>query len=265
MAQFGIDVSHHQNPAALDWARFNGVVDFVLARSSYGAQLRDRHCAQHIARARMIGAKVGIYHFFRDVHDVRAQWDLLRSVADQVGITDGDIVPAIDIERDPIPAPGRDVSPQWSGKCQELVNCVVEHFGDCIVYITQREFRMMGSPSWVLERPLWVAHYTGAAKPASPGNVEPTIWQHRVGPFDPNGPGGYVKARPELDQNRGLKPLPLVGRPSDSGIEELIEEHAADQGDVEHIDADAVMSLVARTIDDEKREFFEGDWFKKET
>lgn len=262
---YGLDLSHHQNPAALDWARFNGVVDFVIARSSYGAKLRDRHCAQHIARARAIGAKVGLYHFFRDIHDVRSQWDLLRSVADQVGITEGDIVPAIDIERDPMPSPGRDVSPQWSSKCQELVNCVVEEFGDCLVYITQREFRMMGSPSWVLERPLWVAHYVNAAKPASPANQAPHIWQHRVARFDPNGPGGHDKAHPELDQNRGLKPLPLVAHPSDSGIEELLEEQSIVHDEVDHIDEAAVMATVARTIDDEKREFFEGDWFKKES
>lgn len=224
--QYGIDVSHHQNPATLPWAKFEGAVQFVICRSGYGAQLRDRQVAGHAARARSIGAKVGLYHFYRSIHTVQAQWELLRSVADQIGLTDGDIVPAIDIERDPVPGPGREVHPSWSAPCHEFVDRIVEEFGNAMVYITQREWKMLGSPAWVLERPLWVAHYTNASKPATPNDVQATIWQHRVGRFDPKGPGGYDKEHPELDQNRALAPLPLMGPPSDHGIEDLLDRAA---------------------------------------
>lgn len=217
MTGYAIDVSHHQDPEALPWRRFEGHVDAVLVRACYGAELRDKHAHEHVRRARDIGAKVGLYMFFRNIHSVQKQFYLFRSVADSVGLRESDIVPVIDIEHDPIPKPGSDVSPSWSKPAQELCDRIRELYSDCMIYITQREWGMLGKPQWVLERPLWVAHYTHAVAPASPAGKPPVIWQHRVGPFVPNGPGGYDKSRPELDQNRILGPLPLITRkPPDS-------------------------------------------------
>jgi len=208
--RFGIDLSHHQNPAHLPWSRFEGTVDFVICRAAYGAGLRDRYMEEHVRRARAIGAKVGLYLFYRPIHSVLAHWDLFRTLAEQVKLGEGDLVPALDIEHDPLPEPGQDVSPAWSDACQELAGLMHEHYGDALIYITQREWGMMGRPEWVLARPLWVAHYTGAAKPASPNGVTPTIWQYRVGPFDPQAPGGFDSRRPEIDHNRALGELPLI-------------------------------------------------------
>jgi GH25 family lysozyme M1 (1,4-beta-N-acetylmuramidase) len=225
MTTFGIDLSHHQIAASQPWSRYEGKVDFVICRASYGGLLRDRQVVQHVQHARAIGAKVGLYQFFRPTQSVDQHWDQLRTVADLVQLGEGDIVPALDIEHDPLPRPtGISVSPEWSPKCEELVGRIVEAFGDAMVYITQREWGMLGRPQWVLDRPLWIAHYTGAPKPATPNNAEATIWQHRVGPFDPHGAGGYDNARPELDQNRGLKPLPLIGQVPDQGLEDLLDQ-----------------------------------------
>lgn len=212
MPGYGIDLSHWQAPASLPWRQFEGTVDAVIVRATYGAELRDRSTAEHVRRAREIGAKVGLYTFFRPIHSVQKQVDLFRSVADAVGTVEGDIVPALDIEADPFPAPGVPVAPAWSGPVYDFAERLRELYSDCIVYITQREWGQLGQPQWVLDRPLWVAHYTGASKPASPGDRTPFMWQHRVGPFVPNGPGGYDKAHPELDQNRILGPLPLIAR-----------------------------------------------------
>jgi hypothetical protein len=209
---YAIDVSHHQAPGSLPWASFAGRVDAVIARASYGSGLRDRHCVEHCNRARAIGAKVGVYHFYRPHQPVSAQWDLLRSQCDYVGLREGDIVPALDVEHDPIPAPGASVTPDWSAPAQELAALITATYGSCLVYITQREWGMLGRPQWVLDCPLWVAHYTGAATPATPGGRPAVMWQHRVGPFVHNGPGGYVKEAPVLDQNRILGELPLIAK-----------------------------------------------------
>jgi GH25 family lysozyme M1 (1,4-beta-N-acetylmuramidase) len=215
--QFGIDLSHHQNPASLPWSRFEGTVDFVICRAAYGAGLRDRQVEEHVRRARSIGARVGLYLLYRPLHSIAAQWDLFRCVADQVRLGEGDLVPALDVEHDPLPRPGVDVSGEWSGPCQELAARMRESFGRPLIYLTQREWSMMGKPGWVLEHPLWVAHYTGAARPATPNGVSPTIWQYRVGPYDPQAPGGYDSQRPELDHNRALSGLPLIeSRSADS-------------------------------------------------
>lgn len=212
MIGYALDLSHHQNPATLPWDTFAGKVDAVIARASYGSELRDRHCVEHINRARSLGAKVGVYHFFRPHQPVSKQWGMFRSQCDYVGLREGDIVPALDIEHDPLPKPGLPVTPDWSGPAQELSALIGATYGECMIYITQREWVMLGKPQWVLDRPLWVAHYTGAPKPATPGGRPSVLWQHRVGPFVPNGAGGYVKDAPVLDQNRILAPLPLIAK-----------------------------------------------------
>jgi hypothetical protein len=212
MIGYGIDVSSFQSPSVIDACA--GKVDFVICRAAYGTS-QDKRVIDHAARVRTIGAKLGLYTFFRDFQPVADQWDALRRVADAIKYREGDIVPALDIERDPFPAPGRDVSPAWSDAAEEFVGRAVAEYGEALVYITQSEFKQLGSPSWVLARPLWVAHFTSAPKAASPGGVEPTIWQHRVAQFERNGPGGYDKKHPDLDQDRLLQPLPLIGAKPD--------------------------------------------------
>jgi len=236
MAKFGIDLSHHQVSAFQPWDKYAGKVDFVICRASYGGLLRDREVQAHVKHARAIGAKVGLYQFFRPGQSVQQHWEQLRAVSDLVGIGDGDIVPALDIEHDPLPKPkGVDVSPAWSAPCEELVCRMVDTFGDALVYITQREFGLLGKPAWVLERPLWVAHYTTATSPATPGDVGATIWQYRVAPFDPNGVGGLSKLHPDLDHNRALKDLPLIGKLADAGLDDLRDEAAAKQQETSFI------------------------------
>jgi GH25 family lysozyme M1 (1,4-beta-N-acetylmuramidase) len=210
MKQYGVDVSHHQQPSALPWAKFAESSSFCIVRSSYGT-MRDRVTVDHVKHARAAGLRVGCYHFFRPSQDPSDQLAIFRSQLELAGITTGDIVPALDIEADPLPAPGLAVAPIWQAGVRFLLEHLVDQYGDALVYITQREFGMLGSPTWLLERPLWIAHYTGAAKPATPANHPATIWQHRVGPYDPDGPGGYDKAHPLLDQNRLLGTLPLIG------------------------------------------------------
>jgi lysozyme len=232
---YGIDVSHHQSPGALPWARIAQRSSFAIVRGSYGT-MRDRATVEHVRRARGAGLRVGLYHFYRPSQPVKDQLAVFRAQLEAASISVGDVVPAIDVELDPFPKE-TPVTPAWQGSILEFVDAMVSDFGDCMVYITQREFNMLGAPAWLLSRPLWVAHYTGAAKPATPGNKSATIWQHRVGPYDPDGAGGYVKERPELDQNRLLGTLPLIGAgvPSpaeplppelddghDEGLEELI-------------------------------------------
>ena len=219
---YGIDVSHFQTP--LQVKACAGKVSFVMVRASFGSALKDDRCVEHVRAARSIGAKVGLYHFFRPSQSVRDQFAVLCEMAELAGIGEGDIVPALDIERDPfddtIPdhPHGRDVDPSWSEPAMYLSDMIVERFGDCIAYVTHREWAAMGSPDWVLDRPLWTAHYTSAAAPSTPGGKQATIWQHRVGLFDPNGPGGYFEHdRPQIDQSRLYLPLSLITRPKLSG------------------------------------------------
>jgi hypothetical protein len=211
MIGYGIDLSHHQAPDALPWETYRGRVDAVIVRATNGTTL-DRESTRHTAKARGIGATFGLYTFFRHEQAVADQFAALRVIADACRLGPGDIVPALDIEDDP---PNHSlIDPSWAAKAEELAGHIVDEWGGCIVYVTQRDWGRLGKPEWVLHLPLWVAHYTAAAKPASPAGMAPVLWQHRVGPFNPLGPGGVfavLPGNPQVDQSRILAPLPLVG------------------------------------------------------
>jgi hypothetical protein len=208
---YGIDISHHQNPATLPWDRIAASSSFCICRATYGAR-RDRHVAEHMRRARSVGLQVGLYAFFRPSQPVVDQIAAFRAAAQAAGYQHGDIIPALDVEADPVPTM-QHVTPAWEPGVRQFADALAREFGALpLIYITQREFGMLGKPTWVLDHPLWVANYTAAAKPATPGNQPWTIWQHRVAPYDPKGAGGYDKARPELDQNRAAGPLPFAQR-----------------------------------------------------
>ena len=207
---YGIDLSHWENPDTLPWETFRGKVDFVIARACYGSKLDDR-CVEHVKRARAIGAKVGVYAFFRPSEPVEAQHKAFVIMMLGAGIGPDDIRPTIDIEADTYPTL-QPVTPAWSAPTEDFANRLTTLFGRPIIYQTHREWLEMGSPAWVLEHPLWVAHYVDHA-PATPGDRPATIHQHRVGPFDPTGPGGsFPVGNPQIDQNRLLLPLPLIER-----------------------------------------------------
>lgn len=269
---YGVDLSHHQNPATMPWDTIATTSSFCIVRATYGAGLRDRQCAEHVRRARAVGLQIGLYHFYRPSQNAKDQILAFRAAAQAARYEPGDIVPALDIEADPIPTM-QHVSPAWQEGVLRVLDAMVGDFGNALVYITQREFGQLGKPAWILERPLWVAHYTGAARPATPGNKPALIWQHRVGPYDPQGPGGYtdVKGTLQLDQNQAYGPLPTsshvpwgmvspdpdprgISVPAgdgddDAGWDEATALALAAQGAVDASHADGMREMTGHEID----------------
>jgi glycosyl hydrolase family 25 len=209
---FGVDLSHHQSPKAMPWGLISQSSSFAIVRASYGV-MPDRVTKEHMARARDAGLAIGTYHFFRPSQAWSDQLSVFRAVVDGAGYGIGDILPALDIESDPVPKPGTPVSTAWQAGVSAMLDAFSDIFGGAIVYITAREFAMLGSPEWLLDFPQWTAHYTTASKPATPGKRPWLIWQHRVGAYDPAGPGGYYQAPLQLDQNRISAPLPRISWP----------------------------------------------------
>lgn len=201
----GIDLSHHQNPSAMPWVSFAETSHFAIVRATYGSH-RDRMTGEHIARARGVGLKVGLYHFFRPTESATDQMAAFQAVSDRCGIGPGDIIPALDIEADG----KREVTPDWGIKAHALCDVLARRFGDCLIYITQRDWALLGKPEWVLQRPLWVAHWTTAKQPATPAKKPWTIWQYRVGPYRPGGTGGYHQ--PAFLDHNWCERLPLIAQ-----------------------------------------------------
>jgi len=239
---YGIDLSRHQDPTTLPWATFQGKVDFVIVRANYGTKL-DASAKEHIRRARDIGAKVGLYSFYRPGQSWIDQASALESVADSVKLTSGDIVPSLDIEDDPFSMP-KEVSPAWEDGCRRIIERWCDLYGDAMVYINQRLWTSLGRPEWVLHRPLWVENYK-IIEPASPAGMPPTVWQHRIDLFEQYGPSTAPEPPPPgtIDQNLLLLPLPLVGcRPTDDDqarVQALVAENlrrVVEEPDIEELD-----------------------------
>lgn len=207
----GIDVSHWQDPALLNWTQIAQSSQFCIARATNGTR-RDDRCAEHIRRARGAGLKVGLYHFFQHEQAASEQATAFLEVADLCELGPGDIIPFLDIEDDP---PAR-VSPLWSVAASEVAITLSRSFGNCGVYTTQADWVQLGRPEWLPVRPIWCAHW-GAPSPATPGSRAWSIWQYRVGkylpgaPHDRNGP----TLPGALDHNWATAPLPLIGESED--------------------------------------------------
>lgn len=223
---YGIDVSHHQYPAAVPWAKIAETSSLCIVRASYGT-MKDRQTVEHVKRARGAGLAVSLYVFFRPSQPWEAQLDVFRSVAHAADFGPGDVCPALDVEADPLPHM-TPVSPAWQEGVRAMLEAFKADHGGALCYITQREFGHFGKPDWLFDlASIWCAHYTAAPKPATPANRPAVLWQHRVGPYDPSGPGGYFAGgSPQIDQNRILGSLPMIraafaGEPIDApGTEE---------------------------------------------
>jgi len=190
----GIDISHWQDAERIDWAKLRETHQFVICRAAYGT-MRDREVVEHVRHARREAFSIGLYQFFRACQDVQKQFDVLRVVDDDCGYESGDIVPGMDVEDDPgAPLGQRSVRPEWSAPAEQLSTLLVEQYGNASNYLTQRDWVRLGRPGWVLDRPLWVAHWTEHPEPATPNDEAWAMWQHRVGKL----PGVYPG---DLDQN----------------------------------------------------------------
>jgi len=198
---YAIDVSHHQSPSALDWAGMRAAgCDLCIVRLTYGTK-KDALAKEHAKRARDAGFAIGAYAFARPTEPVADQFQAFWEAAGAIGYGKvEDVIPALDIEDD---TPARPIGPEHAAFFEEFAALLKATQG-CYAYITQRDWTRLGKPDWVLRLPLFVAHYAAPSRPepATPNGMPWCIWQHRVGPFEINGPSGYDQIHPLLDQSR---------------------------------------------------------------
>lgn len=211
----GIDISHHQSPATLPWEQIQASSQFVIVRATYGTTA-DRETVSHVAKARALGLKVGLYHFFRPSQPWQAQLDAFLRVAEAARYGPGDLVPAVDIELDPLPAPGAAPDPSWNGPLSALTAALAQRFGSALLYFSPSAWTSLGKPEWLRSYPLWIAQWKKAQEPRWPP-VEPklpdgldwTLHQYGVGLYEAQGGLQDPMASGAIDHNRA-RSLPLI-------------------------------------------------------
>lgn len=166
----GVDVSHHQPPARINYA---AIPDFLVARASYGSR-PDAQFLEHIKRTRDAGKLVGAYHFFRQTQPVGAQLDCFLEQMGRAGIGEGDLIPTLDLEYNVYD--GKIDDTLWHNQAREIAGTLAAMYGTCYVYGSSYEI-LMHAGEWPLQHPLWVAHYRGASNFRGPSVQAPWDWE----------------------------------------------------------------------------------------
>lgn len=230
---YGIDVSHYQAPEHTPYA----ACDFVFVKASEGVTI-DSSAYKHVENVRKAAKVLGIYHFFRRDQDFAAQAKCFLNAAEALHLGPGDLYPAIDMEQHKGLLPNNG----WNHPAEAVAQAIEAKFGACIVYCNMRDFHLLGSPKWILDRPLWHAQWPLHIEDFS-APKDPVLWQHRVGPFEYNGPCGSFDAELEFDQNHLM-------------VEDIREIQILSPEDKKKYDEE-VKALVAKTEADEMREKLE--------
>ncbi len=217
----------------LDASSVQGVLDipaldaagcrFVIAKCQTGNAGKDPCFERNIAAARAQGWTVGAYHFLFPLPHL----DPVKQAegffaASQLGASDGELPPSLDLEW-PDPDAGfakwgctpSQVS-DWSRRCAERVT---ELFGRRPLIYTYPYFMAKlhtADVSWLADYPLWIASY-GGAKPTVPKPwADWTMWQ-----YDGNG-GARMPNGGDADfdyfngDETALREFCRVSKPADS-------------------------------------------------
>jgi GH25 family lysozyme M1 (1,4-beta-N-acetylmuramidase) len=164
----GADVSGYD--PGINWSAYNW--DFVYIKATEGTTYRSPAWVSwgYPAQARGRGIHVGAYHYAHPGNAV-AQVRFMRSV---VGVLQpGDLRPVLDIEGSgwsSSNAPG--FAAAFIAECRNQFGCAPTVY--CSASFFNNELR--GGSGWkAADVPVWVAHYTSAARPAMSGWK---VWQY---------------------------------------------------------------------------------------
>ena len=176
---WGVDVSVYQEPSDIPED-----VDFAVVRATYGVRA-DKDAARHVEHCRARNIRVALYHFVRPDQDQQAQLEAFESVADACSLSWGDGIPWLDVEAYPIGG-GRWEQPMrsWVPVLERLHELFRDRWGLVGQYDTQRDWTLLGRPSWMIDVPRWAAHWrTSHGEIATPGGNPWEMHQYRVGPY----------------------------------------------------------------------------------
>lgn len=181
----GLDISHHQKPASLDWQKLGRAGSrFAIARATYGVK-PDATFQRHVRKAIGSGQVGGSYHFLRynSSQPAEAQAEAFLEALEPVSDLLADMLPpALDLEDNRYDEQIDTAADRR--KYRKMVNTwlriVEKELGQtCIIYTRANFFDdAIGDVPGFGIRPLWVAHYTSRPSPNIPKAWDRhTFWQ----------------------------------------------------------------------------------------
>ncbi len=194
----GVDVAKWQSPELMDYNQLAERFDFLIARACYGIT-KDPTWKRHIERADKAGMLVGGYMWYRQDEPWKKQLEVFLEQMDRLNIGTGDIVPAVDLEV-PLKKYGPLLPERYNTDARQMCAELADAYGGCMVYTNPNTIALMGSPTWLNDYPLWIAHQTDASEPDA--RADWSIWQYAAEPVQ-----GF--SGPKMDVNRARK-VPLI-------------------------------------------------------
>ena len=181
-----VDVSDYQKPSEVPWSDSRIAGGYVKLSEGVTAE---KYSNAHVKSMTLAGKPFGGYHFFIPTDDPQLQWQTFAKQATAVGYGQGDLIPALDIERCITRGKWQEADKSWCPTIAALVALMVGGFGDVEIYCGWATFIQLGAPSWMIKHRLWVPFVSvpGQAPPAScrksPAGKPADIWQFMWGPL----------------------------------------------------------------------------------
>lgn len=221
----GVDVSHYQ--PNIDWATVHKTQNFAYSKATEGTKYKDNTFAKNYQGMKSAGMKRGAYHFFRASKDAVAQADFFAATILAQGFDAGsDLAPMLDVEVTDGVSPAEVVS-----GVRAFLGAAQKKLGVTLVLYTGPSFwtSTLGNPD-LSSNPLWIAHYTKAAKPKIPSHWSSySIWQ-----FSEHVPVAGIPAA-GVDGDRwvssSVKNPPDAGTPDANGTSSCADAGGTDGGD----------------------------------
>ena len=182
----GVDVSHYQKPGLVPWN--DSRIGFGYVKFSE-ATFQDSGAQSHVTAITAAGKMLGGYHFFEPDIDQVEQLATFVMAAEKLGYGQGDLIPGLDVERCITRGKWENAEPSWNTALEALAEGLAGKFGDVLIYCGWATFIQLGSPSWLLERRLWVPYVSVDGYPPpttchkSPGGKAPDLWQFLWAPM----------------------------------------------------------------------------------
>lgn len=171
----GIDVAAYQPNTDWHTVKEHGDKSFVIVKATEGYHWTNPFFASDWNSLRIKGFVRGAYHYFRALQDPMSQVDHFLNVAPTEV---NDLPPVVDVESTFNTSATRD---QWVDGLRTWLTLVEQHtHRRPMIYSRANMLDLLDPPADFRCYPLWVAHYTDAARPNMPALWEDNwvFWQY---------------------------------------------------------------------------------------